>query len=102
MNRDLTPVRGLTIRIQWGMARVMRVIDPVKARSEETDALIEAQQAGYQDFGLGEFTLPHMFADEPQLVKAWNAGVQFAASCHETENCEFCQSEESECCPLHG
>ncbi|ELP9302694.1 hypothetical protein U3E08_004190 [Salmonella enterica] len=102
MNRILPPVRGLNIRVQWGMARVMRVIDPVKARGEEADALFEAQQAGYQDFGLGEFTPPHMFADEPQLVKAWTAGMQFAKSCDETENCEFCQREESERCPLHG
>jgi hypothetical protein len=79
MNRILPPVRGLNIRVQWGMARVMRVIDPVKARGEEADALFEAQQ-----------------------VKAWKAGMQFAKSCDETENCEFCQSEESERCPLHG
>lgn len=44
MNRILPPVRGLNIRVQWGMARVMRVIDPVKARGEEADALFEANR----------------------------------------------------------
>lgn len=52
MNRILPPVRGLNIRVQWGMARVMRVIDPVKVRGEEADALFETQQAGFRYGGI--------------------------------------------------
>lgn len=98
---ELPPMRGLCIRIQWGKATVMRVIDEQKADNEELEAVIEAQSAGYRDFSLGETEPPHMLTDVPELVSAWLEGWGFAASCYETSTCETCQNDRGEPCPYH-
>ncbi|MEQ9971358.1 hypothetical protein ABRP72_19530 [Pectobacterium carotovorum] len=98
---ELPPMRGLDIRIQWGKAIVMRVIDERKADNEEFDAVVGAQSAGYRDFSLGETEPPRMLADIPELVSAWLEGWGYAASCYETSTCKTCQNDSGEPCPYH-
>jgi len=101
MPGELPPMRGLELRIQWGKARVMRVIDAVKAENEALDVVFEAMFEGYDDFVSGEHTPPHMFSDVPELVSAWNRGWAQAASIKETSDCACCQSDSGEPCPHH-
>ena len=101
MGGELPPLRGLALRIQWGKARVMRVIDSVKAKNEALDVAFEAMLEGYDDFASGEHTPPHMFSDVPELVSAWHSGWAQAAGVEETSNCACCQSGSGEPCPYH-
>ena len=98
---DLPPMRGLELRIQWGKARVMRVIDAGKAESEALDVLQEAMFEGHADFASGWHIPPHMFSDVPELVSAWHSGWEQAASFDETSHCACCQNDSGEPCPYH-
>lgn len=98
---ELPPLRGLALRIQWGKAHVMRVIDAVKAKNEALDVVFEAMLEGYGDFASGKHTPPHMFSDVPELVSAWHSGWAQAAGVEETSNCACCQSGSGEPCPYH-
>jgi hypothetical protein len=98
---ELPPMRGLDIRIQWGKARVMRVIDAERAGHEMSEAEFGAESEGYNDYRSGRATLPHLFADIPGLTKAWRRGWRFAASCDETESCSGCNNDRGEPCPFH-
>ncbi|HDT4320181.1 TPA: hypothetical protein QHN47_005286 [Klebsiella aerogenes] len=99
---DLPPMRGLELRIQWGMARVMHTIDYVKAECEMVDAQIGAQFEGYHDFSAGENEPPHMITDVPELVSAWKDGWFTAAGFAETKACPECQNDSGEPCWIHG
>jgi len=96
---DLPPLDGLDIRLAWGKAKVMRIIDAVKARTEEAEVLTEAQMCGYQDYSVGKHTVPAMFRDEPELVKAWRGGWRLHASTDEMSLCPGCEGGDP--CPWH-
>lgn len=98
---DLAPLRGLDIRMAWGMARVMRVIDDAKAQSEMAVELEDAWTAGYHDYLSGEHGVPGMFSDSPQLVDQWSSGWRFAVSAAEMAACSCCQSDTGIPCPYH-
>lgn len=98
---ELPPMRGLEIRIQWGKARVMRVIDAERAGHEMSEAEFGAESEGYNDYRSGRATLPHLFADIPELTEAWVRGWAFAASCDEMESCSGCNNGRGEPCPFH-
>lgn len=95
------PVRGLSVRIAWGKARVMAVIDAERAAEEMSDAAFEAQVGGDNDYRSGRL-LPHMFADVPELAAAWELGRSFAAVSDEMDSCTGCRNDRGEPCPLHG
>jgi len=94
-------VRGLNIRIAWGKARVMAVIDAKRAEDEMSEVAFEAQVAGYHDYRSDSDTLPHMFADVPELAAAWWHGRNHAAVSDEMENCSGCNNDRGEPCPYH-
>lgn len=98
---NLPPLRGLDVRMAWGMAQVMRVIDREKADEEMDSVLYDAFISGHNDFGCGEADAPGMYGDVPQLVKAWRKGWRSAAESAEMESCPGCQNERGEPCPWH-
>ncbi|MGY2492819.1 hypothetical protein [Cupriavidus sp. CP313] len=73
----VTPsLRGLAIRADFALAKVMCASFP-DSENDELDmcvALSDAQCLGYRDYLAGEFDVPVMFADEPDLVAAWEDG----------------------------
>jgi hypothetical protein len=101
LSQALPPLRGLDIRMAWGMARVMRVIDNAKAQSEMAAVLEDAWTAGYHDYLSGEHAVPGMFSDSPQLVNQWCSGWRFAVSAAEVAVCSCCQSDTGIPCPYH-
>jgi len=101
LSQALPPLRGMDIRMAWGMAQVMRVIDEEKARSEISTVLEDAWECGYHDCRSGEQVVPGMFSDSPQLVHQWKSGWRFAASAEEMAGCSCCQSDSGNPCPFH-
>jgi len=101
LSQELPPLRGMAVRVAWGMAQVMRVIDETRARYEEAEVLHEAEMEGYHDFYSGNPVPPGMFSDSSQLVKAWNKGWSFAAGASEMAECSGCHSGNGEPCPYH-
>ena len=70
----LPPLRGLDIRILFAKAKVMRVIDSIKAEREIEDVLEGAYFLGFLDSCAAKQTPPLIFADEPELLAAWEEG----------------------------
>ncbi len=101
LSQNLPPLRGLDVRMAWGMAQVMRVIDSEKAIEEMDDAILDALLDGHRDFGNGEQVPPGMYADVPQLVEAWRQGWQSAAESDAMDGCPGCHNERGEPCPWH-
>ncbi|WP_261643002.1 hypothetical protein [Erwinia mallotivora] len=98
---QLPPLRGLDIRIQWGKARVMRFIDAEQAGYEMSEAKYEAETEGHHDYRAGRNTLPHMFADVPELARAWRLGHASAGQSDEMAGCSGCNNDGGEPCPYH-
>lgn len=98
---NLPPLRGLDVRLAWGKALVMRVIDLKKAGEEMETARQDARISGYNDFFDGVNVPPGLYADAPQLVKAWRQGWREAAASEEMAECPGCQNERGEPCPWH-
>ncbi|HCQ8372924.1 TPA: hypothetical protein OMD73_005232 [Klebsiella pneumoniae] len=98
----MNSLHGLDIRIEWGKAKVMLVIDKSKASSEMVDVLWSAETCGYTDYSLGRNSVPGMFGDEPLLVEAWERGWNFHAEADEMSNCECCNNDSGNPCPTHG
>ncbi|TDB43245.1 hypothetical protein [Photorhabdus luminescens] len=94
-------MRGLQIRIAFASAKVMRVIDAEKAKSEFNEVLFEARQCGYDEYSFGMKVPPTMFLDEPQLLKAWRNGWNFHSEAEEMEHCPECNNQYGIPCSQH-
>ena len=98
-----TKIRGLDIRVAYTKAKLdFYLTNSVGAEEAKWEALFEAQQQGYSDHRDGLCDNPLMFADEPELVNAWNSGQEFAIDCMEEENCSYWHDSMGNPCPFHG
>ncbi|MEW5291825.1 hypothetical protein ABW286_22060 [Erwinia papayae] len=93
-------MHGLNIRIEWGKAKVMRVIDESQADYEKAEVLWEAELLGHNDYYDRKYP-PHIFLDEPELVKAWRKGWNFHAECEAMSTCDGCNDPNGYPCPYH-
>ncbi|HGO6073739.1 TPA: hypothetical protein ACK3Q6_004481 [Burkholderia cepacia] len=92
-------MRGLNIRVEYALAKIEEITDPESHWM--LYALHEAEAEGYRDYRRYD-SAPIMFADVPELVRAWTAGYDSAALCEELENCPLCQAAQGDPCPVHG
>lgn len=66
------------------------------------DAFIDAEQAGYHDYAQGINKPPAIYANNPELQKAWRSGWDSGAECAEIESCQWCEESNGNPCPWHG
>lgn len=67
-------MRGLKTRVAYAHAVVLAVIDDGQGRKAVNDSDFDAELEGYVDYCTGNFEVPAMFRDVPQLVRAWGFG----------------------------
>ncbi|WP_233981877.1 hypothetical protein [Pectobacterium versatile] len=94
-------MRGLSIRIDFAKAKVMRVIDNEKYLDDLGSVIFDAEDEGYIDGRMGVDTPPTMFADEPPLLLAWNKGYESGLCSIEMETCSYCNDIYCDMCPIH-
>lgn len=70
-------MRGLNIRIEYANAKIGLIRHP-ESRTAIGDVLCDAEDQGIADFHDGECIVPAMFADVPELVRAWEIGYDGA------------------------
>lgn len=91
-------MRGLQARAELATARVQAAIfgqDSEQAGLAALDATISDTRDGIADYHHDCHTPPRFFADEPQLLEAWQDGWGLAADSH-------CNDGTGNPCPLHG
>lgn len=94
-------MRGLDERVALALARVLRISHPEKAEYDLMEVMMDAEALGRRDYHAGLTEPPVMFADEPLLLKAWEAGQDGAAELDEMEHCAGCNNPELPLCPFH-
>ncbi|WP_157046009.1 hypothetical protein [Polaromonas sp. JS666] len=80
-------MRGLKTRVAYARAVVLAVIDDVKGPEAINDAYFDSQVDGVHDYRAGNFEVPAMIRDVPDLVLAWEYG-QATAAMLTVANCE--------------
>lgn len=95
-------MRGLDTRIELANARVLQIIDPERGNQAVWDAIEEAKWNGVADYKAGNFILPIMFLDEPDLAKLWQEGQCDAALTAEMDDCSDCNNGSGHSCMWHG
>lgn len=92
-------MRGLEIRADFAMARVLEVIDQDWAADAERLALLGAWGLGYDDYGAGISEQPPLFQGEPQLLREWTRGQRSAWLDEDMADRPGCASGEP--CSVH-
>ena len=74
-------MRGLQTRCDFAAAKISLAIypDADDPYAGMACAVTDAECLGYGDYQVGVHTVPTLFRDEPELVKAWERGSEAAA-----------------------
>ncbi|ODV41481.1 hypothetical protein AWV79_35515 [Cupriavidus sp. UYMMa02A] len=74
-------MRGLAIRAEYALSRAIAEADPADedAQLSLEIAVLQAEFLGSADWKNEQAALPIMFADEPELLRAWAEGQYRAA-----------------------
>ncbi|WP_232456435.1 hypothetical protein [Burkholderia ubonensis] len=95
-------MRGLDERCSLALARIACITDPEQGAADLMAVEMEAEALGMREYRQGIEEPPVMFADEPVLLTAWEAGQDSAAEMAEMENCSACSDPALPLCPFHG
>lgn len=95
-------MRGLDERVALAYARIAALIDPESEQADVGAVYYEAYALGVRDYQAGEVNSPIMFRGEPEMLKAWNAGQDYAAEMEDMATCAGCQDSDLPMCPVHG
>lgn len=96
-------MRGLQIRCDMALAKVMAPIDPEQANWLVHDAEHSAFCLGTQDYHLESDQVPALFDGEPTLIASWKNGHLFSWQSAEMEACPNCNAGTGgDPCPFHG
>lgn len=70
-------MRGLDVRVAFALAMIKRISDPENGLEDLQAVERDAEELGLSEHHQGLFEPPIMFADEPYLLKAWEAGQRW-------------------------
>lgn len=93
-------LRGLQIRIKWGVA--LGLFNEEARDSELCTLWEDAFAMGLYEYRAGIEHAPVLFADTSDLTKAWMEGQHFAWESEDMANCSGCQNAQGDPCPWHG
>lgn len=80
-NSNCEVLRGITIRIAWGIATGL--FNEEKKQDAMLNAYFDAHQLGLHDYAREVVAVPVLFSDVPDLISAWQEGQCLAAEFEE-------------------
>ncbi|WP_251865859.1 hypothetical protein [Achromobacter sp. Marseille-Q4962] len=98
-NSNCEVLRGITIRIAWGIATGL--FNEEKKQDAMLDAYFDAHQLGLDDYARDVVAVPVLFSDVPDLISAWQAGQCLAAEFEEIAHCPSCRDDAGHPCSSH-
>lgn len=95
---------SLSVRVAYTQAALeFELTGSEDANIAMADAFQEAFVLGLAAFNAGGVDEPPaLFADVPDLRKAWTDGYAFAEESEIMRNCSGCQNPDGTPCPIHG